>query len=253
MSGSRDTRQLLLLGDVIALSRPGRDSDFTAVGFELLRELDALLGCDEISLQVQNPVSRRRSHVQRYRQGEALLLSRSEIGVVDAHPLMAPWWVHYYRSPFSLVDRVGRPVVTSVRCWYGELEWRKHPLNVRNEYHRTDVLLQAYPFPGFDSVRITASRLTGTAFGEREIVLMRLLEPHLERFCREVHARATPPVTPLTPRQRDVLALVQQGMSNRQIGTALGLSEATVRKHLQATYERLGVRNRTGAAALALG
>ena len=54
----------------------------------------------------------------------------------------------------------------------------------------------------------------------------------------------------LTPRQREILALVAEGMTDAQIGERLGIAAATVKKHLEAVYERLDVHNRTAAAAL---
>ena len=57
----------------------------------------------------------------------------------------------------------------------------------------------------------------------------------------------------LSPRQAEVLAMVAQGATNQQVAHALGISPGTVRKHLEAVYARLGVTNRTSAAALALG
>lgn len=56
----------------------------------------------------------------------------------------------------------------------------------------------------------------------------------------------------LTPRQGEVLDLIAQGRSNREIATALGISDNTVRKHLEHLYARLGVSNRTEAAAVHL-
>jgi ATP/maltotriose-dependent transcriptional regulator MalT len=53
----------------------------------------------------------------------------------------------------------------------------------------------------------------------------------------------------LTPREREVLDHLAAGASNAQIANALGISAATVRKHLEHTYEKLGVSNRTAAAA----
>jgi len=54
----------------------------------------------------------------------------------------------------------------------------------------------------------------------------------------------------LTPRQREIIALVAEGLSNQEIGERLGISEGTVKQHLQRIFERLGVRNRTALAAL---
>jgi len=54
----------------------------------------------------------------------------------------------------------------------------------------------------------------------------------------------------LTLRQRDVLSLLKQGKTNREISTALGMSEATVRTHLTAAYKVLNVSNRNQAVHL---
>ena len=54
----------------------------------------------------------------------------------------------------------------------------------------------------------------------------------------------------LTRREREVVDLVAAGASNTQVATALGISPATVRKHLEHAYEKLNVSTRTAAAAL---
>lgn len=48
-----------------------------------------------------------------------------------------------------------------------------------------------------------------------------------------------------------MLGLVAQGASNREVSDSLLLSVATVRKHLEHVYAKLGVSNRTAAAARA--
>jgi len=55
----------------------------------------------------------------------------------------------------------------------------------------------------------------------------------------------------LTLREREVLAWVALGKSNAQIGAILGISSATVGKHLERIYPKLGVENRTAAASFA--
>jgi two-component system nitrate/nitrite response regulator NarL len=52
----------------------------------------------------------------------------------------------------------------------------------------------------------------------------------------------------LTTRQTEVLALVERGLSNKMIGRRLGLSEHTVRGHVQALLSGLGVAGRAEAA-----
>lgn len=56
----------------------------------------------------------------------------------------------------------------------------------------------------------------------------------------------------LTPRDRTVLALLAEGRSNKEIAGQLGLTEGTVRNRVSELLQKLHVRNRTEAAALAL-
>ncbi len=55
----------------------------------------------------------------------------------------------------------------------------------------------------------------------------------------------------LTPRQRDVLAMLRQGKSNKEIARDLSLAEITVKLHVTAILRSLGCENRTQAAILA--
>ena len=57
----------------------------------------------------------------------------------------------------------------------------------------------------------------------------------------------------LTLREAEVLYWVVKGKTNRDIGDILGSSPATVKKHLEHVYEKLGVETRTAAANLAMG
>ena len=53
----------------------------------------------------------------------------------------------------------------------------------------------------------------------------------------------------LTPRQREVLALLAEGASTTQVATTLGLAEETVRNHIRQLLRRLGVHSRLAAVA----
>src|SRR5215211_3387027 len=57
-----------------------------------------------------------------------------------------------------------------------------------------------------------------------------------------------PKIGKLSARQREILKMVVEGMSNAQIAERLYLSESTIKQHLRAVYKALGVRNRTEAA-----
>lgn len=56
----------------------------------------------------------------------------------------------------------------------------------------------------------------------------------------------------LTAREAEVLFWVARGKTNDEIATILGIGLTTVKKHLESTYSKLGVENRTAAAAVAL-
>jgi two-component system, NarL family, nitrate/nitrite response regulator NarL len=53
--------------------------------------------------------------------------------------------------------------------------------------------------------------------------------------------------SPLTSRQKEILPLLAEGMPNKQIAGALGVTEGTIKQHLKDLFKRLGARNRTQA------
>ncbi len=61
-----------------------------------------------------------------------------------------------------------------------------------------------------------------------------------------------PAPAPLTPRETEVLRLVADGLSTREIGERLFLGESTIKTHLLRTFEKLGVNDRTRAVTLAM-
>jgi DNA-binding NarL/FixJ family response regulator len=60
----------------------------------------------------------------------------------------------------------------------------------------------------------------------------------------------SPLVDRLTPRELQVLGFVVQGYGNKGIGTELGLTEVTIKKHVQSIMGKLGASGRTHAAIL---
>lgn len=56
----------------------------------------------------------------------------------------------------------------------------------------------------------------------------------------------------LTPRERELLRFLGEGMGNREIAEALGLTDHTVKFHLRSIYAKLGVRSRTEAVSVAV-
>lgn len=70
-------------------------------------------------------------------------------------------------------------------------------------------------------------------------------------IATRLDSRARAPEASLSKRESEVLALVAQGNSNREIGRELFLSEATVKSHLVHIFTKMGVSSRTSAVARA--
>jgi DNA-binding NarL/FixJ family response regulator len=77
-----------------------------------------------------------------------------------------------------------------------------------------------------------------------EVVLPR------ELLSRWMDEQRPPDLSALSARQREVLELLVEGLSNAEIAGLLFLSESTIKQHLRAAYRLLGVNNRTEAAGL---
>jgi ATP/maltotriose-dependent transcriptional regulator MalT len=102
----------------------------------------------------------------------------------------------------------------------------------------------------------TAQRL-GAGWLEREVTMLcdraRLVLADGSSGPAPAASAETGPEDPfgLTPRERQVLALIAEGATNRQIGAALYMAEKTASVHVSRILAKLGVRSRTQAAALA--
>jgi DNA-binding NarL/FixJ family response regulator len=70
--------------------------------------------------------------------------------------------------------------------------------------------------------------------------------------CAQQTGPATGPRPLLTAREREVLALVARGYTNKEVAAALGISHSTVKNHLQNILDKLHLENRVQAAAFAL-
>lgn len=72
------------------------------------------------------------------------------------------------------------------------------------------------------------------------------LDPRVARVLLPTQGKD--PVEGLSPREQQVLRLVADGLANKQIGRALGISERTVKAHLGRVFRQIGVADRTSAA-----
>jgi DNA-binding NarL/FixJ family response regulator len=98
------------------------------------------------------------------------------------------------------------------------------------------------------------NRSTGD-FSDRDRALLDLLDSHLARIRETAELRhavdlADPGnLARLTTRENEILELVAAGLTNAAIAERLWISPGTVKKHLDNVYAKLGVANRTAAAA----
>ncbi len=84
----------------------------------------------------------------------------------------------------------------------------------------------------------------------RQVAQGRLLFPRsAQRWLAGHRDEATPESDKLSSRESETLSYIAKGYTNPEIAAALSISENTVRFHLKNIYEKLGVANRTEAAA----
>jgi D-alanyl-D-alanine carboxypeptidase/D-alanyl-D-alanine-endopeptidase (penicillin-binding protein 4) len=96
-----------------------------------------------------------------------------------------------------------------------------------------------------------AAQLGACALVEKGATLRELGEA-IEQALRTPAGHSAASADTLTPRQREVLELIVEGLDNRQIAQRLGVSERTARAHTSGVLKRLGEPNRTRAAVAAL-
>lgn len=225
---------LRLILDVVDPDRCGEDGEH--VPDSMLRDLSRLIACDAATFQVMDP----------YRQ-EISIQDTDDDGELD-DDVLALWWPAFWEGcAYPMLTGDYATIMRSSNHEPGP-RWQAYAEAAQQTIaHHVIVSL---PPSGATDRRLLLWRDGGSGFSDRDVQLLQLLRPHLaEVYDRHQHARIGEPA--LTHRQWEILRLVSDGCTNGQIARRLALSEATVRKHLENTYARLGVTNRTAAVGRA--
>ena len=226
---TRDLRRLCAVTDPASLQ--GADGGMSA----MLASLRQLIPCDQISYQAINPNAR---------EYDGMDVDPTVDDVVDDDF----FWDTFWTSPVCSYPHVAgdRRAVRRATDFHSTSELTRLQVGelLRLQGMRYSALIPLN-WDGASGYRLELFRSDGPDFSDREVLLMSLLRPSLAEAERDRRARLADPQ--LTPRQRELLGLVGEGLTNRQIARQLKLSEATVRRHLENIFVRLGVHSRTAA------
>jgi DNA-binding CsgD family transcriptional regulator len=242
-------RDLRALAAIVSEDRPDVPAG-EGLPLSLLADLMGQIRCDGISLE-------------RHDSGRQETRFLQLIPVV--HSCMAPdlqpvHWQHYWDCQHcSYPDRTGDlHSIVRITDFYSARQW--HSTGMYTDVYRPQGvehdLQLCLPDPAGLSVgpgrtvRLFFFRGSGPDFSERDRALLTLLRPHLHQAYLDAERRRHP-VPRLTPRQTELLRLLAAGHTNTQIARRLGISEGTVRTHLENIYEKLHVSSRTAAVTCA--
>lgn len=215
----------------------------------VLQCLSAVIGCDLVTFQVMD--ARCRSATV---QEAGPACEGDTPGPAPDQGSTDLFWSGFWESRFcSYPNRTGdHDSVIRLSDFYTREALARTLLG---EYHALvgggqEVILPLPPDGVLDR-RMLLFRSDGRDFSEREVLLLRLLRPHLLSLHLRQRRRAAG-IPDLTARQLQALRLIAAGCTNAQVARALGISEATVRKHLENAFARLDVGTRTAAVAKVL-
>jgi DNA-binding CsgD family transcriptional regulator len=147
---------------------------------------------------------------------------------------------------------LGRPVRWSDVLTRREQHRRELWASVERVLGTEDVLVLWLPAPReglFRRISFGTEKRGGIS--DRDVLVLSLLAPNLAQLYRRAAVRRATAAWPggLTAREREVLRLVADGRTNREVARSLWISPLTVRRHLENTFEKLGVRSRAAAVA----
>jgi DNA-binding CsgD family transcriptional regulator len=251
---------LRLLLDVLDAARVGNDDAGPGLPTDVLEQVTRLVPCDSVSFLHLDVGGREVLVGQEHRADGTVEEPAPDAGGHDGNatrvdPADDLFWRHYDTCLGCSYPTVSGDLrsVTTMSDFYSQRQF--HSLGMYTEYlgplgieHEAMLCL---PAPDGSSRRLVFFRSGRTEFDSRDRLLLALLRPHLAEIDQEL-ARRRNADSALTARQYEILRLVARGDSNIEIARTLAISPATVRKHLENVFARLGVMSRTAAVAKAL-
>ncbi len=111
------------------------------------------------------------------------------------------------------------------------------------------VLMTASPQEGLNEAAQEAGFRSSVVKSSDPLRLLDVLRATVrgESVLDATHPRRPDGAAPLAPREREVLALVAKGKTNKEVAAELGISDETVKTLLERTYVKLGARRRADA------
>ena len=154
----------------------------------------------------------------------------------------------YFTSPLQFLRQQNElePGVLLVDLRMPEMDGLELLARIDSEFHR----FRAVMFTGHgdisiavQSIKLGAADFLQKPFGELE--LLEIIERELAVLVGTPSDAGTPqsPLGSLSPRERDVVASLARGLSNKAIAKDLGISVRTVEMHRSRAMQRLGCRN----------
>ena len=189
------------------------------------------------------------------REGTAALLARDR--AIEVVGLAADG-----REALALAESL-RPDVLVLDLWMPELSGIEVCAEVRARFGDVQVLILTVSEQEPDL--LAALRVGAAGYLLKDMPPAELVEAVLRagagdpripssmagRVLSEVDAGSMGAIEDLSPREREVLELMAEGLRNREIAERLFLSEATVKTHVRHLLDKLRLRNRAEAAAFA--
>ncbi|MEU6354307.1 helix-turn-helix transcriptional regulator [Streptomyces sp. NPDC047072] len=225
------------MADVLDEARQDLASGGAVPPASLLPGLQRLVPCDCASFSELDIPTRRALNSQESDDEE------------DDYDMDAYWrWRHQHLQCVQVCRTHDIPETTQMADFLSARELRHLPIYTEFLAPHPTIASIALPTAPNRTRVFQFFRTGARPFGEREMLTLRLMAPHVYDLYKQAERRRRPPVR-LTHRQLDVLRCVSRGLSTPQIAEQLSVSPSTVRKHLENTFERLGVSSRTAAVA----